>query len=112
MNERVTEPLNSGGAQLLNLSQLVVGQRQLLQLYRQQDEDDAYFVDYIPPARDAVTLPRSVVYVLAGVMLIVVATYAIVGHLINDLLHDLAGNLQLEHRNVMFSLVHPSLCPR
>lgn len=103
MNERVTEPR-------LNLSQLEFGRRRLLQLYRQKDEDDAYFVDYIPPARDAITLPRSVVYVLAGAMLIVVATYAIVGHLINDLLHDLAGNLQLERRKVMFSLIHPSLC--
>uniref|UniRef100_A0A096LUG0 Uncharacterized protein n=1 Tax=Poecilia formosa TaxID=48698 RepID=A0A096LUG0_POEFO len=48
------------------------------------------FVDYIPPARDAITLPRSVVYVLVGAMLIVMATYAIVGHLIKDLMHDLA----------------------
>lgn len=76
----------------LNLSQLVVEPRQLLQLSRKKEEEEAYFVDYIPPARDAITLPRDVVYVLVGVVLVVLATYAIVGHLIKDLMHDLAGN--------------------
>lgn len=94
MNERVIKLLNS--AQLLNITQPVPKQRQLLQLYRQEDEDEPYFVDYVPPARDTITLPRNVVYVLVGVMLIIMATYAIVGHLINDLMHDLAGNLQQE----------------
>ncbi|XP_075338424.1 uncharacterized protein LOC142398347 [Odontesthes bonariensis] len=80
----------SGGVQLLNLTQLVFDHRRLLQLYRRKEEEEAFFVDYIPPARDAITLPRSVVYVLVGVVLIIVATYAIVGHLIKDLMHDLA----------------------
>lgn len=111
MNDRAIEPLNS--AQLLNLThQLVPEQRRLLQLYRREDEDEPYFVDYIPPARDAITLPRSVVYVLVGVMLIIVATYAIVGHLINDLMHDLAGNLQQEGCKVMSPPPHSSvMCP-
>lgn len=81
----------SGGVRLLNLTRLVVEHRQLLQLSRQKEEEEAYFVDYIPPARDAITLPRNVVYVLVGVVLVIVATYAIVGHLIKDLMHDLAG---------------------
>lgn len=73
----------------MNLTQLVE-HRQLLQLSRRKEEE-AYFVDYIPPARDALNLPRNVVYVLIGVVLVIVATYAIVGHLIKDLVHDLAG---------------------
>lgn len=94
MNQQPVVSLNaSGGALLLNLTQLVFEHRQLLQLSRRKkEEEEAYFVDYIPPARDAITLPRSVVYVLVGVALVIVATYAIVGHLIKDLLHDLAGN--------------------
>jgi len=98
----------SGGVQLLNLTQLVFDHRRLLQLYRRKEEEEAFFVDYIPPARDAITLPRSVVYVLVGVVLIIVATYAIVGHLIKDLMHDLAGNLRKE---LTSSLTYLSLCP-
>ncbi|XP_060939600.1 small integral membrane protein 44 [Limanda limanda] len=90
MNQSPLVSLNaSGGALLLNLSHVALEHRQLLQLSR-GNEDEAYFVDYIPPARDAITLPRNVVYVLIGVVLVVVATYAIVGHLIKDLMHDLA----------------------
>ncbi|KAL7851053.1 hypothetical protein AOLI_G00214090 [Acnodon oligacanthus] len=63
------------------------GSRNLLQA---QSGDAVYFVDYKPPARDTLTLPRNILYVLAGVLLVVVATYAVVGHLINDLMHDLA----------------------
>lgn len=65
------------------------GSRTLLQA---QSGDGVYFVDYKPPARDTILLPRNLLYVLAGVALVVVATYAIVGHLINDLIHDLAGS--------------------
>ncbi|KAA8587287.1 hypothetical protein FQN60_016149 [Etheostoma spectabile] len=92
MNQQPVVSLNaSGEALLLNLTQLVFEHRQLLQLSRRkEEEEEAYFVDYIPPARDAITLPRNVVYVLVGVVLVIVATYAIVGHLITDLLHDLA----------------------
>lgn len=92
MNQHSIVSLNaSGDVRLLNLTQLVVEHRQLLQLSRRKEEE-SYFVDYIPPARDAITLPRNVVYVLVGVVLVIVATYAIVGHLIKDLMHDLAGN--------------------
>lgn len=103
MNQQQVVSLNaSGGALLLNLTQLVFEHRQLLQFSRRKEEEEAYFVDYIPPARDAIPLPRSVVYVLVGVVLVVVATYAIVGHLITDLMHDLAGN---HSRNI------PNSCP-
>ncbi|TKS79946.1 hypothetical protein D9C73_013823 [Collichthys lucidus] len=89
MNQQPAVSLNASGAALyLNLTQLVFEHRQLLQLSRRKEE--AYFVDYIPPARDAITLPRNVVYILVGGVLVIVATYAIVGHLIKDLMHDLA----------------------
>lgn len=92
MNQHPAVSLNvSGGAGPLILTRLLVEHRQLLQMPLRKEED-AYFVDYSPPARDAITLPRNVVYVLVGVVLVVVATYAIVGHLIKDLMHDLAGN--------------------
>ncbi|CAG5896794.1 unnamed protein product [Menidia menidia] len=109
MNPHPTVALNaSGGVQLLNFSQLEFDHRRLLQLYRRKEEAEAYFVDYIPPARDAITLPRSVVYVLVGVVLVVVATYAIVSHLIKDLMHDLAGNLRKEHLLLMSSFIYAS----
>ncbi|AWP04185.1 Hypothetical protein SMAX5B_006622 [Scophthalmus maximus] len=89
-NQQPVMSLNaSREALLLNLTPAVFEHRQLLQLSRRMEEE-AYFVDYIPPARDAITLPRNAVYVLVGVVLVIVATYAIVGHLIKDLMHDLA----------------------
>lgn len=79
---------------LLNATHLAVEHRRLLQLFGRKKEEDegAYFLDYIPPARDAINLPRNVIYVLVGLVVVVIATYAIVGHLIKDLMHDLAGN--------------------
>lgn len=70
-------------------TQMTFEPRHLLQLSLGHKGEEPY-VDYIPPARDAITLPRPMIYILVGVVLVVVATYAIVGHLINDLMHDLA----------------------
>lgn len=80
-----------------NLTQLNFEPRQLLQasMIGQEEDKKEYFINYVPPSRDAIELPRHVVYILIGVVLVVVATYAIVGHLIKDLMHDLAGNLGL-----------------
>ena len=66
-----------------------VSRRQLLQLSTSMEEEPL-FVGYKPPARDAITLPRNVVYVLLGVV-VIAATYGVVGHLIKDLMHDFAG---------------------
>ncbi|RXN22793.1 small integral membrane 24 isoform X1 [Labeo rohita] len=52
--------------------------------------DASPFVEYRPPARDSISVPPHVLYVTVGLVLVVVATYAIVGHLIDDLLRDLA----------------------
>ncbi|KAF5891972.1 small integral membrane protein 24 isoform X1, partial [Clarias magur] len=63
--------------------------RHLLQEAVSQDE--RYFSSYIPPARDAIIiLPKHVLYILIGVVMIIVGTYGITGHLIKDLVHDLA----------------------
>ncbi|XP_051985474.1 small integral membrane protein 44-like [Xyrauchen texanus] len=58
-----------------------------------ESSDSSPFVEYKPPARDAISVPPHVLYVTVGLLLVVVAMYAIVGHLINDLLHDLAGTV-------------------
>ncbi|KAJ3595450.1 hypothetical protein NHX12_004753 [Muraenolepis orangiensis] len=87
-----SSPGDPGGVLLVmaNLTQLVVLEhRKLLQISKRTKEEP-YFVDYIPPARDAITLSRNAAYILVGVVLVVVATYAIVGHLIKDLMHDMA----------------------
>lgn len=80
-----------------NVRRLAAEHRRLLQLFgrrreQQEEQEEAYFVDYVPPARDAINLPPNVIYVLVGLVLVIIATYAIVGHLIKDLMHDLAGN--------------------
>ncbi|KAM8764286.1 small integral membrane protein 44 [Rhynchonycteris naso] len=48
------------------------------------------FEEYRPPPLDAILLPRYVLYLLLAVLLVVAVAYAIVGHLIKDLAHDLA----------------------
>lgn len=82
---------------MISLTRLVVSEhRKLLQTSQwteeEEEEEEPYFVDYVPPARDAMAFPRNAAYILVGAVLVVVATYAIVGHLIKDLMHDLAGN--------------------
>jgi len=81
---------------MISLTRLVVSEhRKLLQTSQwteEEEKEEPYFVDYVPPARDAMAFPRNAAYILVGAVLVVVATYAIVGHLIKDLMHDLAGN--------------------
>lgn len=52
------------------------------------------YEEYRPPPLDAIGLPRYVLYLLLAALLVVAVAYAIVGHLIKDLAHDLAGELQ------------------
>lgn len=54
-------------------------------------EDDVLFTSYIPPARDAIHMPIHVLYMVLATIIIVMTLYAIIGHLIKDLLHDFAG---------------------
>ncbi|GCB77180.1 hypothetical protein scyTo_0015621 [Scyliorhinus torazame] len=46
--------------------------------------------DYKPPSRDAIHLPKHLMYLLMATLIVVVVAYAIVGHLIKDLFHDFA----------------------
>ncbi|KAM9174384.1 small integral membrane protein 44 [Mergus octosetaceus] len=62
--------------------------RQLLQA--PPEEDGVLYVEYKPPALDSIRLPRYVVYLVMAASLVLVVAYAIVGHLIKDLVHDFA----------------------
>ncbi|MGH0174356.1 UNVERIFIED_CONTAM: hypothetical protein FKN15_067797 [Acipenser sinensis] len=52
--------------------------------------NEPLYKDYKPPQRDLIPLPKAVLYLLMAALVIVVVAYAIVGHLITDLAHDLA----------------------
>lgn len=58
--------------------------------YREED-GTALFETYIPPSRDAVHLPTYALYLLIAVIVLLGVLYAIIGHLIKDLIHDFAG---------------------
>ncbi|XP_010578390.1 PREDICTED: uncharacterized protein LOC104839670 isoform X1 [Haliaeetus leucocephalus] len=53
-------------------------------------QDGVLYVDYKPPALDSIRLPRYVLYLMMAATLVLVVAYAIVGHLIKDLVHDFA----------------------
>ncbi|XP_049737298.1 small integral membrane protein 44 [Loxodonta africana] len=50
----------------------------------------ALYEEYRPPPLDAIRLPQDALYLLLAALLVVAVAYAIVGHLIKDLAHDLA----------------------
>ncbi len=54
-------------------------------------EEEVFFKNYIPPARDAIHLPIHIFYIILASIVIMATLYAIIGHLIKDLIHDLAG---------------------
>lgn len=56
-----------------------------------EDDGTVLFESYIPPSRDAVHLPTYALYLLIAVIILLGVLYAIIGHLIKDLIHDLAG---------------------
>ncbi len=61
---------------------------------RYKEEDGTvFFESYVPPSRDAVHLPTYVLYLLIAISVVVGVLYAIIGHLIKDLIHDFAGLL-------------------
>ncbi|KAJ3595449.1 hypothetical protein NHX12_004752 [Muraenolepis orangiensis] len=55
-----------------------------------EDDGTVYFETYVPPARDAIYLPNHVLYLLMGTFMVLSVLYAIIGHLIKDLIHDFA----------------------
>ncbi|KAM6395815.1 small integral membrane protein 44 [Rhynochetos jubatus] len=64
------------------------GPRHLLQ--SPPEEDGVLYMDYKPPALDSIRLPRYVLYLVMAATLVLAVAYAIVGHLIKDLVHDFA----------------------
>lgn len=61
---------------------------------RYKEEDGTVlFENYVPPSRDAVHLPTYVFYLLIAITVVLGVLYAIIGHLIKDLIHDFAGLL-------------------
>ncbi|XP_032645797.1 small integral membrane protein 44 [Chelonoidis abingdonii] len=75
--------------QLVNLTSLnrteLVG---LLSQHSSANEQPLYS-EYKPPVRDLIPLPKAVLYLLMAALVVVGVAYAIVGHLIKDLAHDL-----------------------
>lgn len=49
------------------------------------------YKEYKPPPRDIIHLPKSILYLLMAALVVVAVAYAIVGHLIKDLMLDITG---------------------
>lgn len=58
-----------------------------------EDDGTVLFEAYVPPSRDAIHLPTYILYLLMAISIVLSVLYAIIGHLIKDLLHDFAGLL-------------------
>lgn len=62
-----------------------------LNVRHKEEDGTVFFESYVPPSRDAVYLPTYVIYLLIAVFILLSVLYAIIGHLIKDLIHDFAG---------------------
>ena len=51
------------------------------------------YKQYKPPPRDIIQLPKSVIYLSMAAVVVVAVAYAIVGHLIKDLMLDITGEV-------------------
>ncbi|CAL8330889.1 unnamed protein product [Merluccius merluccius] len=51
------------------------------------------YKQYKPPPRDIIQLPKSVIYLSVAALVVVTVAYAIVGHLIKDLMLDITDCL-------------------
>ncbi|XP_058497731.1 uncharacterized protein LOC131467687 [Solea solea] len=66
------------------------GPTESLNIHYKEDDGTVFFESYIPPSRDAIHLPTYVLYLLMAVFILLAVLYAIIGHLIKDLIHDCA----------------------
>lgn len=55
-----------------------------------EEDGSVLFESYIPPSRDAIHLPTYVLYLIMAIFIVFSVLYAIIGHLIKDLIHDFA----------------------
>lgn len=62
-----------------------------LKVRYKEEDGTVLFESYIPPSRDAIHLPTYVLYLLMAIFIVLGVLYAIIGHLIKDLIHDIAG---------------------
>ncbi|XP_019904490.1 uncharacterized protein LOC109616027 [Esox lucius] len=51
-------------------------------------ESDLLYTDNRPPARDSLPLPKAVLYLVCAALVVVALAYAIVGHLVKDLITE------------------------
>ncbi|XP_043086127.1 uncharacterized protein LOC122332789 [Puntigrus tetrazona] len=51
-------------------------------------ESDLQYTDYRTPPRDSIPLPKAVLYLVMAALVVVAVAYAIVGHLVKDLVHE------------------------
>ncbi|XP_034561615.1 uncharacterized protein LOC117828521 isoform X2 [Notolabrus celidotus] len=54
-------------------------------------ESDLLYTDYRTPARDPIQLPKAVLYLVMAALVVVAVAYAIVGHLVKDVVNDFVG---------------------
>ncbi|KAK9972985.1 hypothetical protein ABG768_023737 [Culter alburnus] len=59
------------------------------QAYQYAVYESPLYTDYKPPARDLIQLPKALLYLMMAAVVVVAVAYAIVGHLIKDLAHDI-----------------------
>ncbi|XP_048035142.1 uncharacterized protein LOC125260699 [Megalobrama amblycephala] len=51
-------------------------------------ESDLQYTDYRTPQRESIPLPKAVLYLVMAALVVVAVAYAIVGHLVKDLVHE------------------------
>ncbi|XP_074493111.1 uncharacterized protein LOC141768614 [Sebastes fasciatus] len=54
-------------------------------------ESDLLYTDYRTPARDPIPLPKAVLYLVMAALVVVAVAYAIVGHLVKDVVNEFVG---------------------
>ncbi|XP_034036696.1 uncharacterized protein LOC117519463 [Thalassophryne amazonica] len=59
--------------------------------YSGYSESDLLFRDYQTPGQDPIPLPKAVLYLVMAALVMVAVAYAIVGHLVKDVLNDFVG---------------------
>lgn len=64
------------------------------------------YTDYKPPSRDLIQLPKSIIYLLMAGLVVVAVAYAIVGHLIKDLMLDVTGTQATRWGSGLIFLTH------
>ncbi|KAE8294583.1 hypothetical protein D5F01_LYC07541 [Larimichthys crocea] len=66
-------------------------------------ESDLLYTDYRTPARDSIPLPKAVLYLVMAALVVVAVAYAIVGHLVKDVVNDFVdlmfGSRRVTNRN-------------